>query len=84
MNIRLREQGHGGKRYTLCTRSTDDIIPITGDITPDNIKQKFQVYFNNIRLLNTELWPICCKVFQVSLIFLSFNLVITGTLIDNI
>ena len=50
-----------------------DAITITDDPTSQNTEQEFHEYFNDIELLprklkkkNTELWPVCCKIFQVN------------------
>ena len=55
-----------------------DTITITEDPTSEDIEQKFHEYFSNIHLLprklevkNTELWPICCEIFQVNINFYS-------------
>ena len=48
-----------------------------GDLTSEYIEQKFHEYFNNIEQLprklkkkNTELWPVCCEIFQVNILFM--------------
>ena len=54
-----------------------DAITITDNPTSENIEQIFHEYFNDIELLprklkvkNTELWPVCCEIFQVSILFM--------------
>ena len=53
------------------------VITITDDATSEDIEQEFHEYFNDIELLprklkkkNTELWPVCCKIFQVNILFM--------------
>ena len=48
-----------------------------GDTASEDIEQKFHEYFTNIEQLprklkkkNTELWPVCCEIFQVSILFM--------------
>ena len=62
------------------------VITINDNPTSENIVQKFQEYFNDIELLpgklkvkNTELWPVCCEIFQVSILLMYITLIGTQT-----
>ena len=66
--------------HDIYDRAMKDAITITDDATSENIEQIFHEYFNDIELLprklevqNTELWPVCCTIYQVSIFIHVYN-----------